>query len=99
MTSFSPTKKNVACTPRRASVSSTTGVASGSGPLSKLSVRSNAAIASMRRPRQHARRRAVGAADVEGAEHDVDALPGERRDVRHVLGDKDALPEQRVMHR
>src|SRR5262249_53161622 len=45
------------------------------------------------------RRRAIGAGDVQAEEHDLGAAAGERCETGAVLGDQDALAEQRVVHR
>src|SRR5580704_308706 len=46
-----------------------------------------------------ARRRPVGAGDVEAEEHDLGATAGKRSKTGDVLGDQHAVAEQRVVHR
>src|SRR5580704_8439243 len=46
-----------------------------------------------------ARRRPVGAGDVEAEEHDLGAMAGKRSKTGDVLGDQHAVAEQRVVHR
>src|SRR5258707_1232788 len=54
---------------------------------------------SVGRPRDHARRGAVGACDIQRQEHDLGTVPGELFHIGHMLRDQHTAAKQNVMDR